>query len=365
MKRDFFTNLPPEITIDILLRLPIESILSCKCVCKPWVHLVESPEFAELHLSKSVLGLAVFQGAGRSKPYRILEFVDELGPKNSAHYYNVVLRFNFPHHAHIHSSVNGLLFMYDQDFWRPQNLFICSPITRDYLKLPPARPDSLFYHHTCGFGVSKMTGQYKLVMIFRDCIEFAPPECEVYTLGTGSWRSIAAGSPLRYEGHIAAFLNGNLHWLAFDSKGYPRISCFDLETELFSTFSSPPNRPYDPEFCCFSALGDCLCLCDNSDDEIVVWLMKEYEDEKSWTKEFIIKKTYRGLWGFRFPIKVFKDGKILIAEEDSPGLLCYSNKTRTIHEIDTFDTYSRTSTVFYTPSFLSVKMFVTENVSSL
>lgn len=362
MNSDFFRYLPPEITMDIILKLPIESILSCKFVCKSWIKVVESPEFSKLHFPKSVPGLVVFQGTDLPNPYKILEFTDEIGPQNYAHYCKAVLGFPFPHHAQIHSSVNGLLFMYDQDLWKPEDLFICNPITRDYIELPPPCPDCLFLTCTFGFGVSKMTGQYKVVMIYRVCIVFCPPDCEVYTLGTRSWRTLETSLPLRYEGHIAAFLNGNLHWLAFDIQGYPLISSFDLETEVFSTFSSPPNRPHNPEFCCISVLGDCLCLCDNSANEIVVWLMKEYVDEKSWRKEFIIKKpTGSSLRGFRFPIKVFKDGEILIADKYKPGFLCYSSKARTIQEFDPFQACSRTSTVFYTPTFLSVKMFAVAN----
>ncbi|XP_057793440.1 F-box protein At3g07870-like [Salvia miltiorrhiza] len=378
MERDFFRYLPQEIIIDILSRLPIITILSCKCVCKSWNDLVKSSEFAESHLSRSVPGLALFLGRGCRKPHKILEFVDMPGLVNSEHHrnrvFNVNFKFNFPSYAYIYSSVNGLLFMCTQDMSNPRDLFICNPVTHDYISLPHP-PDCLFLHHSFGFGMSKTTGQYKLVRIFHVCREFVPPECEVYTLGTGLWRSIKAGGPgpLMYEARTGAFMNGNLHWLVADSKGCQRISCFDLETELFSSFASPPDRPKENNFfrCCLSVLGDRLCLCDNFNGVIVIWMMKEYGDEKSWTKEFVIRKQpHRSFWGkfcgFHFPIKVFKDGDILVAEQDGPDLFCYSSEGGTIQEIDPFKVccYSLTNTVIYTPSFLSVKMFGTEKVCS-
>ncbi|KAG6435822.1 hypothetical protein SASPL_100700 [Salvia splendens] len=36
-------------------------------------------------------------------------------------------------------------------------------------------------------------------------------------------------------------------------------------------------------------LKDCLCFCERSSVyEMVIWLVKDYENEKSWTKEFVI-----------------------------------------------------------------------------
>lgn len=88
-------------------------------------------------------------------------------------------------------------------------------------------------------------------------------ECHVYTLGTGSWRSIASGDPLDYRGNTTgAFVNGNLHWLACDLNGSQWISCFDLETEVFSTFPCPHlpgSRGFGGHL---SVLGDCLCYCE-------------------------------------------------------------------------------------------------------
>ncbi|KAI3464427.1 hypothetical protein Pfo_021090 [Paulownia fortunei] len=161
--------------------------------------------------------------------------------------------------------------------------------------------------------------------------------------GLHSWnRIIAPGAPLEYNCRsIGAFLNGNLHWLVADLKCSYWISCFDLETELFSTFSPPPPLRRSGRFLGgLVACGECLCLYDNtSDDEIVFWLMKEYGVEKSWTKEFVISKipdlageSYEVV----YPIKVFKDGDIWMSWEDS--CLFYYNKTKLILRIDMYET---------------------------
>ncbi|XP_047964433.1 uncharacterized protein LOC125208940 [Salvia hispanica] len=48
----FFANLPEEITIEILQRLPIRSVMTCKCVLKSWRHLIEGDAFGMSYTPK-------------------------------------------------------------------------------------------------------------------------------------------------------------------------------------------------------------------------------------------------------------------------------------------------------------------------
>ncbi|KAK9697284.1 hypothetical protein RND81_08G027100 [Saponaria officinalis] len=47
-------DIPMEIMVDILVRLPIKSIFRFKCVCKNWYVLIQSHEFFKLHLNRSL-----------------------------------------------------------------------------------------------------------------------------------------------------------------------------------------------------------------------------------------------------------------------------------------------------------------------
>ncbi|GFP81336.1 F-box protein cpr30 [Phtheirospermum japonicum] len=366
------TNLPPEIIITILSRLPIRTVVACKLVCKPWLELLETREFANSHLSKSVPGLAVYH---YSDLFRIFEIKDEPDLEHHELHYNLVTEFkrtSFINPSHcsigIEGSANGLLFLREINS-RPHVHYICNPITRDYIELQA--PDGVVHFYptikTYGFGTSKITRENKVVRI----LHIPKSECHVYTLGTGAWRKIAYGSKLEYNCRsVGAYLNGNLHWLVVDLKGSYWISCFDLETELFSTFR-PPRAVTDRRDILggLFVLGDCLCLCDNtSEDEIVIWLMKEYGDEKSWSKEYVINKhpDHAGeCYEVVRPMKVFKDGDILMSWQDF-FLFCYSNKTKIISHIDMFRlpyTWGIDS-MLHTSSFLSLKDFTRENVRS-
>ncbi|KAL8530556.1 hypothetical protein ACS0TY_007551 [Phlomoides rotata] len=352
-QEDLFKNVPSEIMIDILSRVPVQTILSCKCVCK-WLHdLVETHEFAQFHLSKSILGIALTIGPSYVK-HKTLEVTNVNLPDL---HLSTIMVLNFTYHnTSIQGSVDGLLLLSTYKH-RSSELYLCNPITREAINLHSrTRP---FGHgvFSYGFGVSKISGQYKAVRIWVDK-KTCESECKVYTIGTGSWRSIG---PVRFrcEKTRAVFVNGNLHWYGHDLKDdNPLVSCFDLETEVFTTFSPPP-LPYKKSsvgVVLAAAAEDSLCLCDCTaiDGTVIIWLMKE----KSWTKEFVITDIGSIL---PEPLRVSKDGVILMSS--SPKSLMYysSKKNKTSRIISNSQGCFFVSSLSYIPSFLSLECFRTEN----
>ncbi|XP_057796626.1 putative F-box protein At2g19630 isoform X4 [Salvia miltiorrhiza] len=96
MKPDFFKNLPPEIITEIFLRLPVVSVPISKCVCKRWLHLLESDDFVKSHFARSAPALVVLGDSGRLK---VLEWEGELDP---------LTQYDFPYRPReINTSVNG------------------------------------------------------------------------------------------------------------------------------------------------------------------------------------------------------------------------------------------------------------------
>ncbi|XP_047953279.1 F-box protein At3g07870-like [Salvia hispanica] len=372
MKEEFFTNLPSHITIDILSRLSVPTILLCKSVCKPWLDLLTTQEFINHHLSNSSPGLAVFPEFLSSQLY---EFKDEHNLEHHELHYNILItNLKLPLHGFISTSANGVLLWRNANI-RPNALAICNPITREYIEIHSPQDFDYTYPQvvTFGFGASRVSNEHKLVRVFHDCIldqdtyrvlQIPKSECHVYTVGAGSWRRVAPPAPFVYSCHsVGAFLNGNLHWLVLDLDNKPVISCFDLETEMFRVFSAPPPHQGGGLLIDVFALGESLCVCDNSsEDEIVIWLMKEYGDEKSWRKEYVISKIedYKGQsYEVVRPLKVFKDGDMLMACGEF-SLFYSSSKTRTISRIEMF---GYANSVVHTSSFLSLTSFGTENVS--
>lgn len=47
--RCYFSELPGHVTLEILLKLPIEALIRCRYVCKSWRDLLLDPSFTKLH----------------------------------------------------------------------------------------------------------------------------------------------------------------------------------------------------------------------------------------------------------------------------------------------------------------------------
>ena len=135
MERNFFRNLPSEIITEILSRLPLRNIALSKCVCKRWLNLLDSDDFE----FKIPPALALLQQMSSTR-CSIFEIEDEEEADleiRDLHYIQLI-------HFEIRDekseplagmAANGLLHIYSQ-LGSPQiPLFICNPITRQYIEL--------------------------------------------------------------------------------------------------------------------------------------------------------------------------------------------------------------------------------------
>ncbi|KAL1533831.1 F-box protein-like protein [Salvia divinorum] len=371
MGEDLFQNLPSEMIINILSRLDCRTTIRAKCVCKPWLDLLTTHEFVKSHLSKSLTGLVIVER--KSVSMMTYKMVDELDLNLYLNLYCglsiSVFNLDLPFCIEIHTSINGLILLRE---WRCGYSILCNPVTRDFIKLPyPGNPLCSLKLELYGFGVSRMSEKYKVVRISPEKHNHSPElkysnsdecECQVYTVGTGAWRRIGKCGEIRDLSDNSlmpmTFLCGNLHWWWKSTQ----ISSLDLETELFSTFSGPPcvKGGY------MSSLMGCLCVCHNSYMQINMWVMKKYGDEKSWTKEFSMLRDCT-IWDclrHLDPIKVFRNGDMLMSHRKGRPLY-YSRNDKTIRYLDV-DLFKSNGNGIrpYTPSFLSLKTFATENVTS-
>ncbi|XP_047943212.1 putative F-box protein At3g16210 [Salvia hispanica] len=337
-KQDLFRFLPSEIFTNILLRLSLQTIATCKCVCKPWRDLIESNEFLESHnLSKSAPALAVLMPAMHSSWFNLFKLEDE-----HEHEQDPITKFDFPQASTIQGSANGLLLLRN-----PYHIYICNPITNEFVEL--RGPHTLLWGDCYGFGVSRISGQHKIIYLNR---KFG---CYTYTLESGaSWRSVEATSlSFRHCHGPGAFVNGNIHWLV-SNNGMPYIYCFDVETECFSIFSPPPIKKYGK----LHALEDCLYLVEECYGFGKIWLFEGY---KCWRKLHdthipFIEHGYGS--DYVQPIKVYGNGDMLMLWKEKL-FLYYSNKNKSVRQIDVYgklnDDCYYINSIYLTPSFLSLR----------
>ncbi|XP_047955419.1 probable F-box protein At1g14315 isoform X2 [Salvia hispanica] len=330
--------IPQEIWRNLLTRLPIRCLMRCRCVCKSWRNLIEGDQFATpkqfmAFVNQDMTGYAV---------------ADEDGQPLFQFYWPP---YSTSHHRLVISSVNGLLLLWDGLDDNRDILFIANPMTCEYTELPPLP--------TRGESASS----WRRIL--------APLTTRLPTTKP-LWDSVTLRPSLDY----AVFLNGNIHWVACDLENNFLVCCFDLETELFTSFPLPSLdvriliHPEDKRSV-FLYLGyrlcileDQLCLCDTSypRNAAKIWKMHNYGDASSWIKEYDFKSpTY-----YTTPLKVLTNGELLFTGHG--GLFIYSKNTEAYDVrgfLQQYCYYYFPSTTIYIPSFLSLKTLGIHNVQSL
>lgn len=191
------SELPPLIIMDIFSRLPITTILQCKCVCKTWFNIISDPYFTKLHHARAPVSL-ILRASGNffSRWYVLaLEGWDKHDsfvplkqlPREIGHL-GEALQFE--------TWCNGLLCI---SAYCPKNSvtnYVVIVITGEYMSLPKPEPKSDGFKRAIrGFGFSQATNRYKVIQeIYEDRRPLTThqhhhtSQLEVYTLGTENWR---------------------------------------------------------------------------------------------------------------------------------------------------------------------------------
>ncbi|XP_071712454.1 F-box protein At3g07870-like [Rutidosis leptorrhynchoides] len=373
-------NLSDNHIIDILLRLPVKTIVCCKCVCRDWLNIITDSYFINLHLSNSpecfmVLDKDYEEPITKPTSLKLVEIHEEHGHNHLHHDPIMSLDLNLaPVFQNVRlsaeGSVNGLICFSSSDR-TIKKTYICNPITREYMILPKSINDTR--DGIYGFGVSLLTSEYKVIRLYYKLIIMNGPcqlYAEIYTLGTGQWRCLG---PVTYSVHhfSGTFLNYHVHWNFFDrEERLEKICTFDFDDETFQLFPSPPvslERDTD-SFGMLGVLRGCLCYSYYTPTlNVLIWVMKEYGIKNSWQKEVLIEGSICSFIGYGydlqcFPIGSLKDGSILLVNgllEYFPGkLLVYHPDTITKEEKE----FSVLNAFNYLPSFFKLQNFESECV---
>ncbi|XVF31861.1 hypothetical protein REPUB_Repub17cG0030800 [Reevesia pubescens] len=290
-------RLPPEVVLHILSRLPLKYLLKLKLVCRAWRSLMQDP----LLISKHFLHMAeadnepsfIFQSNWPIPDQ--LHFLDF-----SDHSKGKLISKKLPNSAllmYLGDSCNGLLCMHDNSC----SIYICNPFSRRYIELPklikyPAQVGHL------GFGFHPATKEYKVIQIvFRRQLRrgnsnvatstLIQSEVKILTIGSPAWRNLGMIPYCFIWPASKAMVNERLHWLSQPNK-YTTASLlisFDLETEQFQEVPKPDCCGSDKCFHHVTGLRGCLSAGAYHDNEqLEIWVMKEYGMKESWIKEFSI-----------------------------------------------------------------------------
>ncbi|OMO75812.1 hypothetical protein COLO4_25853 [Corchorus olitorius] len=292
-------QLPEDIILRILSRLPVISLMQSILVCRAWRSLIQHPLLATKHFSHMVnkgTSTFIFQSNRPELSYRLC-FVD-FSDHNEG---NVIFK-KLPDSyksRYLVDSCNGLLCMRDS-----QGLYICNPFTRRYLELPKLIDYPMAVGHI-GFGFHQTTNEYKVIKIisrrpllrrrYRNLgatsMSVFSTEVHVLTIGDPAWRNLGT-IPYDFSWPTPkAMVKGRLHWLSRPNRQTTAslVVSFDLATEQIQEVPKPDCCGLDKCLHQLMVLRGCLSAgAYHENEQLEIWVMKQYGAKESWSKEFTI-----------------------------------------------------------------------------
>ncbi|KAK3025733.1 hypothetical protein RJ639_042502 [Escallonia herrerae] len=261
-KRDNTSNnlsgnslVPDDVVIEILLRLPVKSLLRCKSVCKSWFGLIKSSNFISKHHhhennhTRILVHHRIHDDAGKER-YLFSLFTDEPHSRQDLNY----LHMPGPLFRHVIGSYDGLVLLCDgTEFDHPQ-MALWNPATREFKPLPIPKSNLPPHFKACecsfGFGWDPLGNDYKVVLI-SDCSDRRNGypidwvfSVAVYALGSESWRHL---DPFLLPGRVihnsmcVTCVNGAYYWLTADDSWTYTILLFDMGSEVVREIPGPDN----------------------------------------------------------------------------------------------------------------------------
>ncbi|XP_026440544.1 F-box protein At3g07870-like [Papaver somniferum] len=363
-------KLHTDIVENILDRLPIQTVLAAKQVCKTWKILLRSKtDKVGLLVAKSchyhVNGNRTYSGDqfdlihGKMKYNYSYHILDEMH-----NYRNSFSLLPYPGYQSqfdydMLGSCNGLVCIQKRCYWNLAEPFlICNPITGEVVHVPKTNTYRLAgwaSNFIIGFGYCDSKNEYKIVRTYTLCMEprLAPACVQVYTIGGDrEWRKKECIINIPESGsRIGIYANGSLHWLDLRNSIKHKdcsIIAFDLEDEKFHFIAIPCVEDVQYKQYRVNLLGgDHLYLvhtiyqnhCTN------IWAYKrkntnipkgKYKDTSSWhwIKEFNIEweETFWKDVLLFVPIAITRYDEFLLLNNHKT-LYCYDLKTSTMNQL--------------------------------
>ncbi|KAG8375189.1 hypothetical protein BUALT_Bualt10G0074400 [Buddleja alternifolia] len=353
-------DLPVAVLHEILFRLPINSILKVKFVCRALYKLVSNPDFALNYTKISSVAAFLIPNKLCGDPLRyqnldLLEVCDNdkctittFKPKIPG-WSKRISGFLFA------GICNGLICLSLRES-QTEIVYICNPIMGECMPLPERKIElGEDVDAEYGFGFCRSTNNYKVLRIVcKPGSELSKREGKIFTIGIDHrWRDLGNPTiPYKYFFNNFIAVSGVLHWIVMDNDS-TWICTFDLGEEKIGQLLHPHGLVLN-RHTKLKSLNNQLCLVDIYDPSVtVIWKMKEYGVAESWTKDVILDYSFSSNLRCRrlFPETIFQNGDIFFSSELGDYLILYNPMEGRLTRSQV-RSYER---ITYTPSFLSLK----------
>ncbi|KAK1381931.1 F-box domain-containing protein [Heracleum sosnowskyi] len=298
-KQTCMNDLPEELVIEILLCLPVQSLLRFKVVCREWRSHISNPKFVKRHNVRTTtnpkhdyLIISYNYHYRSSDPDRLC--VININPPHRAISLNLPTSISHDNFDVV-GSCNGLLCLdykrsTERPYWRSptKKLYLWNPATGKAKELPRCNISIMTenYDVSLGFGFDFASSDYKVVRTAirkkkKDSLE---NRVEVYSLKKNSWKNIEVDSEFDVGDcwRSSAFVMGSLYWIS-KKQGYSLLS-FNLESENFCIIPSLPAG-----ISCISDIfefKESVAVRDFSTRKIInIWTLN---DDSCWIKKLTI-----------------------------------------------------------------------------
>ena len=315
-------DLPDDIVLNILTRLPAKSVIRFRCVCKPWNSSITTSYFISTHLNSFAHAHAHDIDNDNGDDY-IIHMPRNTRAMNSSNrpvctvaldrtfdrISEVEIPFDFPSgSARIVGSCHGLLCLAGIGGRNISDyaIYLWNPSIRKFKRLPDSslgKLDSV----ALGFAYHSENNDYKVLRISsnRAAGQPIPAKIEVYTLSSDSWRRV--GMSLRANVMVVdnnfllpfPLVSGALHWISRVIEGEEErksevIMSFNVNSEKFRMLRMPDGSMSIVSFqkCLASFKGKLAFLTFGKSEQhgyhYSIWVMREYGMLESWNKIFVV-----------------------------------------------------------------------------
>ena len=251
-------ELPEDILVEILVRLPVKSLVRFRCVCNSWFSLLTHPRFVRDHLKhdheqhenhmrmEGVIQILVdspFSSHWKEEEeLEELEETEELELEGEEEEIDCSSILRDTNMFKVWGHCDGLLCGVVENL-EVLALIVWNPSLREYIELSssphPTSPENRYMIH--GIGYDTHSEDYKVVKIFQ-CVSFGErpkikPEVYVLSLMTKSWKRIPNTLYFSISILDKIHVNGSIYWICM----FPAstILCFDLVEENISLVDLP------------------------------------------------------------------------------------------------------------------------------
>ena len=323
-RRTKHDDLPDEIVLEILARLPVKSLLRFRCVCKTWYSFITNLNFISTHfLCNKNDGYVIHMPKVTVMKTYFHRSHSQICTLAFDRTFETISEFRIPFtfqsgYPGLVGSCNGILCFTDFMTSKSNDVYLWNPSIRKFKRLPNTCLTQLSNVAVAlGFGYDSQNNDYKVVRFPWTIGEpKLPPEVEVYSLSSDSWKRIEFG--ISWRPNVLAhgfnftltfpFVSGHSHWMienreeggAQEGRFTYMILSFDVHSEKFKELPLPDE---DDEGNCISkclvTFKERLALIKFERFVCSIWLMREYSVFDSWNKLCVVPvKCYRNFIGF-------------------------------------------------------------------